>query len=114
MSQKDWEALLYATKHITALTNYLCCCRAKTQQDMHPLFLVSLHARRSFSPYVGVLMQHIDFVSVLEAPVNSLPQPLLSLNPPQQPLSIQIKGWQKSARRHFALEYEIKSPLGVQ
>lgn len=53
-------------------------------------------------------------VSVLEAPVTSLPQPLLSLNPPQQLLSIQIKGWRKSARRHFALEYEIYSPLGVE
>lgn len=59
-------------------------------------------------------MQHIDSVSVREAPVTSLPQPLLSLTPPQQLLSIQIKAWRNRARRHFTLEYEILSPLGVQ
>lgn len=78
------------------------------------LFFSSLHTQNSIFPNVCVLIQHIDYVPVLEAPVTSLPQPLLSLNPPQQLLSIQIKGWRKSARRHFTLEYEIYSPLGVQ
>ncbi len=59
-------------------------------------------------------MQHIDFVSVLKARVTFLPQPLLSLNPLHQLLSTQIKGGGMSARRHFTLEYEIYSPLGVQ
>lgn len=116
-AEKGREQVLCADEHkgINKLNNLIFVVFSSWDLTRHaPSFLVSLHTQRPVPPYVWLLMQHIDSVSVLEAPVTSLPQPLLSLNPPQQLLSIQIKGWRKSARRHFALEYEIYSPLGVE
>lgn len=83
------------------------------------LFVVTYPVRSSspsVTPHYTASPLLVDCVSFLEAPVTVLPQPLLSLYPPQQLLSIQIKGWRKSASRHFTLQYFLwvqnpKSPL---
>lgn len=79
---------------------------------MYPLFFFSV---TSLSPYVWVLKQNIDFVSVPEAPVTSLPQPFRFFIP-QSSTAALVYSNQGAGRRLpegiFTLEYEICSPLG--